>query len=207
MKVLTGITSLDTPVGRMSGAPGLSANPEKLQRAIDAIKYPIPRFEVVILPFILDQIGGRTGIADGVADYANSTIYLSAYHRLEPNSEYWREINWLKTLMHEIGHLVHYAYLPPPSLGEPTGLWRTFRHVHKLNLANSNYFNSLEECFAESWRLMFAPQTQVIPHKQGLTSWTLPDVHSWMKSLDGSVVIRIGQLDYFQGGEIKRIGG
>lgn len=100
-----------------------------LNSDISAIKYPLPDFEVFLLPFIIEKIDGKHQIANGMAWYAENRIYLGALHPLDVRGEDNRRLAWETTLLHEIGHLVHYKHLPPPALGTPRGLWATVRAI------------------------------------------------------------------------------
>lgn len=195
---LTGITSLETSFGTISGVAGIQADPVKLQALLDTVTYPLPECEIILLPFIIHQIGEWYTMADGIADYENGRIYLTAYHPLDFNSDYYRELAWLKTLSHEMGHIVHDKYLPRAAYGQPEGLWATFKEVHQLDTPNTTYANSLEEAFAETWRLLFTP-TQANKHKQGVTIPT--GVKEWMLSLAGQMGLAIGHKTLYVNGE------
>ena len=187
----------DVVTGTTSRA--LLANEAHIRSVISVIKYPLPTFEVVILPFVIEKIGGQHQIANGLAWYAENRIYLGALHPLDVRGEDNRRLAWETTLLHEIGHLVHYEHLPPPALGTPTGLWATFAGVaHQTD--NRSYFNSLEEQFAEWWRWCFGPSTRSIPHRQSLAYKT--GIMEWMLSLTGAITMAIGHQSYYVRGQI-----
>ena len=200
--VLTGISQITVAGSLVSGstARAIPADAAHVRRVLDAIKYPLPKdIEVFLLPFIIEKIDGKHQIANGMAWYAENKIYLGALHPLDVRGEENQRIAWETTLLHEIGHLVHYAHLPPPALGTPTGLWATFAGVaHPLD--NRAYFTSHEEQFAEWWRWCFGPQTRGIPHRQNLAYKT--GIMEWMLSLTGAAAMAIGHRRYYVRGQV-----
>ena len=182
-----------------STAQAIPANRAHIQGVLSAIKYPLASFEVILLPFIIEKIDGAHQIANGMAWYAERKIYLGALHPLDVRGEANQKLAWETTLLHEIGHLVHYKHLPPPALGAPVGLWATFAGVaHQTD--NRGYLTSLEEQFAEWWRWCFGPQTRSIPHRQNLAYKT--GIMEWMLSLTGAATMAIGHRRYYVRGQV-----
>lgn len=199
---LTGITQTAVAGSIVSGSPAraVPADRAHIQSTLDAIKYPLSKdIEVFLLPFIIEKIDGAHQIANGLAWYSERKIYLGALHPLDVRGEDNRRLAWETTLLHEIGHLIHYEHLPPPALGAPTGLWATFAEVaHQTD--NRSYFNSLEEQFAEWWRWCFGPQTRSIPHRQNFAYKT--GIMEWLLSLTGAVTMAIGHQRYYVRGQV-----
>lgn len=199
--VLSGITSVTVAGSLVAGTTSnaIPANQTHIRNVLNSIKYSLPNFEVFILPFIIETIDGAHQIANGMAWYEENRIYLGAIHPLDVRGDANQKLAWETTLLHEIGHLVHYTHLPPPRLGTPTGLWRTFSQV-AYSTTNSNYFTSLEEQFAEWWRWYFGPNTQTIPHRQNLSPKT--GIREWMLSLIGATTMAIGHNRYYADGQV-----
>ena len=107
---------------------------------------------------------------------------------------------FLKTCLHEIGHMVHYEHLPYPAYGTPTALWHTFCQVGNVPTANSSYENSLAEAFAEWWRFLFSPMSQSISHRHGLLYVT--GLQAWMRSLPGALTLALDHKAIFHRGEV-----
>ena len=178
----------------------IPADPEHIRQVIDSVEYPLPDVEIIILPFIIDRIDDNAGPVDGVAAYKERKVYLSAFHRLDFTTEAHRQLAWAKTVLHEVGHMVHYEYLPYPAYGAPKGLWQTFCQVGKVPTTNNSYENSLAEAFAEWWRFLFSPVSQSIPHRHGLKYVT--GLQAWMRSLPGALTLALEHKAIFHRGEV-----
>lgn len=177
----------------------LTADQEFIKSIISSVSYPLPDVEIVILPFVIGRIDDYAMQVDGVAAYAERKIYLSAFHRFDWNTEAYRLQAWVKTLLHEIGHMVHYEYLPQPHYGPPEGLWKTFCEVGNVPTINNSYETSIAEAFAEWWRLLFSTASQAIPHRHGLRYRT--GLKEWILSLTGALTLAVDhKCAYWMGG-------
>lgn len=191
---LTGINTLT--IGNGIVVKGVTQNivtptQAHCQTVINNIKFPMPPgIEIILLPFRITDLDGYASSADGIAHYASKKVYLSAFWTDEFTTVTYRLRAWEKTLAHELGHLVHHAYLPAPQYGTPIGLWQTFKTVHNINHANNSYETDLSEAFAESWRLIFVPMTQHTPHRHGV-NWNIVGLKEWMLSLTKAVTIAV----------------
>lgn len=196
---LVGVTQIEVAGSIVTGTLNRAtmASEAHIRSVIAAVKYPLPEFEVFLLPFVIEKIDGKHQVANGMAWYAERKIYLGALHALDVIGEDNRRRAWETTLLHEIGHIVHYEHLPPPALGIPRGLWATFAQVaHRTE--NNNYLSSLEEQFAEWWRWCFGPATRSIPHRQALAYKT--GIMEWMLSLTGAVAMAVNHRTYYKDG-------
>ena len=191
---LTGINTLT--IGNGIVVKGTTSNivmptQAHCQTVINNIQFPMPLgIEIILLPFRITEVDGYGSPADGIAHYASKKIYLSAFWTDEFTTVAYRLRAWEKTLAHELGHLVHYAYLAAPQYGNPVGLWQTFKTVHNISHANNSYETDLSEAFAESWRLIFVPMTQHTPHRHGV-NWGVIGLKEWMLSLTKCMTVAV----------------
>ncbi|MBT9168008.1 MAG: hypothetical protein DDT19_01352 [Syntrophomonadaceae bacterium] len=199
LESISQLTILDSITLYGSTAGAIPASLEHIRQVIASVQYPLPEgIEVIILPFIIDRIDDMFVPADGVAAYATRKIYLSAFHRFDFSTPAHMRLGWARTTLHELGHMVHYAHLPAPAFGVPTGLWDVFQQVGGMRIANRTYDSSLAEAFAEWWRLLFSPLTQTLPHRQNLTFRI--GIKEWMLSLTGALALAINHNRAYQRG-------
>ena len=180
--------------------------PEFVKLALGMIQgFAIPKFDVVLLPFALDKIDGDFVMAEGAYDHPTNTIYMGAVDLVGWANPYAAMDNKLKTFVHEVGHAVHYAYIDLPYWGRPpVGLWNEFETVLGREYAYNSYMTALHEVFAETWRMLFAPQTRWIEHRHKI-DWEREGIKEWMLSLPGNVVLRPGHKNAYKGGQIIRL--
>lgn len=173
------------------------------QSAVDRLtaNYPLPDLDIYLLPFTLDKINGSFVLADGVT-MPSGRIYMGALDLVSFVSRDGALRSALKTLAHEIGHAVHAEAGMVTTYGELQGLWLNYQAMQRHTFANDRYDNSAHEAFAESWRLLFAPEYRDVPHRQGL-DWKAPGLREWMLSLaPGVVALRPDHLYAYRAGEI-----
>lgn len=174
---------------------------EEVLDSIRESRYPLPLdIEIVLLPFRITAIDDILTTPDGLAHYSAMKVYLSAFWANEFNQPFYAQEAWQKTLAHELGHLVHAAYLPHAELGVIQPMWQTFRSVHGVDHANTTYENSLAEAFAESWRLLFCPITRYIGHRHWI-NWRIIGLEEWMRSLDGTGVMSFEHFTMYRAGK------
>ncbi len=174
-----------------------------VRAAVDRIatNYPLPDLEIYLLPFTLDRINGSFVLADGVT-MPSGAIYMGALDLVSFVSRDGALRSALKTLAHEIGHAVHAKAGMVTRYGELRGLWLNYQAMQGSTFANDRYDNSAHEAFAESWRMLFAPDYRDAPHRQGL-DWQAPGLREWMLSLvPGVVALRPGHRCAYRAGEI-----
>lgn len=178
-------------------------NVADVQTAVDSIaaNYPLPDLDIYLLPFTLDRISGSFVLADGVT-MPSGAIYMGALDLVSFVSRDGALRSALKTLAHEIGHAVHVGAGMKTRYGELEGLWLNYQTMQGHVFPNDRYDNSAHEAFAESWRLLFAPEYRDAPHRQGL-DWQAPGLREWMLSLAPRVVaLRPDHLCAYCAGEI-----
>lgn len=173
-----------------------------VQHAVDRIaaNYPLPYLEIYLLPFALDKINGGFVMADGVT-MPSGAIYMGALDLVSFVSRDAAQRSALKTLAHEIGHAVHAYAGMKTKYGPLEGLWLNYQIIQRHTFANDRYDTSAHEAFAESWRMLFAPEYRDFPHRQGL-DWQAPGLREWMLSLTGAVVLRPDHQRAYLAGEI-----
>jgi hypothetical protein len=165
---------------------------------VNAISFPLPDIEVVLLPFIARK--GGTDYA-GVTDYSGEHIYLSAIDMApEP-----KDLSPLKALWaHEFGHAVQDHYLPTLKFGPNwpvTGPWQTFKEVNQLTLDNLTYETALQEAFAESWAKQFYPPARAFQYRVNGT-WDVEGLREWFYSLTGQLMFRPDHPKAYKNGTV-----
>lgn len=172
------------------------ADPADVQHMLNAIAYPLPDFDIVLLPFIIQGAAYEEYWA--ITDNNGKTIYLSAIDQGPPPENM---NGYYSMWAHEIGHIVHSQHMPTCPRKTPLqSEWQTFQQVHGISLDNLTTKTSVEEAFAEAWRYLFTPfhsDHTFIPKRE------IPEgVREWILSLDGSLTLRPDHPTAYKGGEV-----
>jgi hypothetical protein len=171
-----------------------------VQQAVDRIagNYPLPDLEIYLLPFVFERLNGSLAPIVG-ATLLSGAIYMGALDLIGFASREDALKETLKTLAHEVGHAVHRA-AGMQTANMKAGLWLNYEAMQGHTFTNSRD-DAANEGFAESWRMIFAPDTRHIPHRQGL-NWQASGLREWMLSLNGSLVLRPDHAKAYKGGQV-----
>lgn len=144
-----------------TSSPSFAVHVDEVQTILDDLAVPdhvLSGLRITLLPFpLLDTAGlGSAGnVMIGASPYSKETTHPK-------RTEY--------TILHEIGHHIHFAYIDRMAAGDM--LWQQYMHLRNINdwttvttAADTAWQYSAQETFAEDFRMLFGPRSdETIPH-------------------------------------------
>lgn len=128
--------------------------PEEVAAILDAVAVPASVFadyRVVLLPFALEKTAGLGSAGEAILGAAPATGYVSPHRTAY-------------TLLHELGHHVHFTYMDAAANGD--ALWKDYmslrgiEHWTESGRVNSQAWAlSPHETFAEDFRILFGDES------------------------------------------------
>lgn len=143
------------------GQAVLPVDPAEVQRILAEVEVPVNvlgGFRIVLLPFGLDGTAGLGTEGELMLGAAPTDTGVSMQHRTA------------YTLLHELGHHVHYKYLDDSPRSRH--LWQAYMELRGIRewvpsgkVGTAAWQSSARETFAEDFRVLFGPEeARFIPH-------------------------------------------